>query len=53
MGGDVTIPYTRLLKWMDNYVTGHYAGPKINNFNKDWNDGTKLGALVDSKAPGW
>ncbi|XP_075250469.1 filamin-A-like isoform X3 [Convolutriloba macropyga] len=42
----------RLLKWMDNYVTGHYSGPKINNFNKDWNDGTKLGALVDSKAPG-
>lgn len=41
-------PKQRLLGWMQNKV----PGCPINNFTSDWTDGIKVGALVDSVAPG-
>ena len=41
-------PKQRLLNWMQNKV----PGVPINNFTSDWTDGVKVGALVDSVAPG-
>lgn len=41
-------PKQRLLGWMQNKI----PGVPINNFTSDWTDGIKVGALVDSVAPG-
>jgi len=50
LGGHVEdkTPKQRLLGWMQNKV----PGVPINNFTSDWQDGIKVGALVDSVAPG-
>lgn len=41
-------PKQRLLGWIQNKV----PQLPINNFNRDWQDGKALGALVDNCAPG-
>ncbi len=41
-------PKQRLLGWINNKI----PDKPINNFTTDWNDGTAIGALVDSIAPG-
>ena len=41
-------PKEKLLGWIQNKV----PEVPIRNFNKDWNDGRAIGALVDSVAPG-
>ena len=41
-------PKQRLLNWIQSRV----PDKPINNFTTDWNDGTTVGALVDSVAPG-
>lgn len=41
-------PKQRLLSWVQNKV----GDKPLNNFTTDWNDGTAVGALVDSIAPG-
>lgn len=41
-------PKQRLLTWIQNKLPKH----NITNFTTDWNDGRKIGALVDSVAPG-
>ena len=50
LGGHIEdkTPKQRLLNWMQNKV----PGVPINNFTSDWTDGIKVGALVDSVAPG-
>ena len=50
LGGQIEdkTPKQRLLNWMQNKV----PGVPINNFTSDWTDGIKVGALVDSVAPG-
>jgi filamin len=50
LGGHVEdkTPKQRLLGWMQNKV----PGLPINNFTSDWQDGIRVGALVDSVAPG-
>ena len=50
LGGhiDEKTPKQRLLGWMQNKI----PGVPINNFTSDWTDGIKVGALVDSVAPG-
>lgn len=50
LGGHVEekTPKQRLLGWMQNKI----PGVPINNFTSDWTDGVKVGALVDSVAPG-
>lgn len=41
-------PKQRLLGWVQ-----HKVGERpVNNFTTDWNDGTAIGSLVDSIAPG-
>ena len=41
-------PKQRLLGWVQHRV----PQLRITNFNRDWNDGRALGALVDNCAPG-
>lgn len=41
-------PKQRLLGWIQNKV----PQLPITNFNRDWQDGKALGALVDNCAPG-
>ena len=41
-------PKQRLLEWVQNKIPDR----PIRNFTTDWNDGTNIGALVDSCAPG-
>lgn len=41
-------PKQRLLTWIQNKLPEQ----NITNFTTDWNDGRKIGALVDSVAPG-
>ena len=41
-------PKQRLLGWIQNKV----PQLPINNFNRNWQDGKALGALVDNCAPG-
>eukprot|EP00918_Siedleckia_nematoides_P105694 GHVU01230790.1.p1 GENE.GHVU01230790.1~~GHVU01230790.1.p1 ORF type:complete len:2480 (+),score=363.92 GHVU01230790.1:158-7597(+) len=41
-------PKQRLLAWVQNKIPDR----PITNFTTDWNDGTAIGALVDSVAPG-
>ena len=41
-------PKEKLLGWIQNKV----PELPIKNFNKDWNDGKAIGALVDAVAPG-
>lgn len=50
LGGHIEdkTPKQRLLNWMQNKV----PGVPINNFTSDWTDGIRVGALVDSVAPG-
>ena len=50
LGGHIEekTPKQRLLGWMQNKI----PGCPINNFTSDWTDGIKVGALVDSVAPG-
>ena len=50
LGGHIEdkTPKQRLLNWMQNKV----PGVPINNFTSDWTAGIKVGALVDSVAPG-
>ena len=50
LGGHIEdkTPKQRLLNWMQKKV----PGVPINNFTSDWTDGIKVGALVDSVAPG-
>jgi len=50
LGGPVDdkTPKQRLLGWMQSKI----PGVPINNFTSDWQNGIKVGALVDSVAPG-
>lgn len=41
-------PKQRLLNWIQSKI----PDMAITNFNKDWNDGRAIGALVDAVAPG-
>ena len=41
-------PKQRLLAWVQSKIPDR----PIHNFTTDWNDGTAIGALVDSCAPG-
>ncbi|XP_071499409.1 filamin-A-like isoform X2 [Diadema antillarum] len=46
--GKKQTPKDKLLGWIKSKV----PDKPINNFNKDWNDGQAIGALVDAIAPG-
>ncbi|XP_072181880.1 filamin-A-like isoform X2 [Diadema setosum] len=46
--GKKQTPKDKLLGWIRSKV----PDKPINNFNKDWNDGQAIGALVDAVAPG-
>ncbi|VDN43337.1 unnamed protein product, partial [Dibothriocephalus latus] len=47
-GGQGPTPKQRLLAWLNSKL----ADRPVKNFTTDWNDGTAIGALVDSCAPG-
>ncbi|XP_048517320.1 filamin-A isoform X3 [Dendroctonus ponderosae] len=47
-GGTESTPKQRLMNWIQSKI----PDLPIRNFTTDWNDGKRLGALVDSVAPG-
>ncbi|XP_066255181.1 filamin-A isoform X3 [Euwallacea similis] len=47
-GGTESTPKQRLMNWIQSKI----PDLPIKNFTTDWNDGKRLGALVDSVAPG-